>query len=167
MALIQLLVQLMGVGENGDHYQSVSCQPEGVALVQKSVKGNVTTQNLNTGESSVKEVEQTQKVAKNRPNAQWIASAANGRDGGLAPSPVPTVGQLLPATTKVSRLRGDSAQSQRTVEGPASSCMATLESKKGSVQRLRLVPSTVVGTNTQMNGVNATRQLEQRRRQEQ
>ena len=101
MALTRILARLMEVGESGQVGQPVSCK-QGSALGQNDVKRNVKTQNLNTGESSVKEVEQKQKVAKRQPNVLWIASAKNGRAGGPAPSHAPTV-ELPPASTRVSR----------------------------------------------------------------
>ena len=152
----RLHVQSMGVGESGMIGQAVSCN-RGSALGKNSVEGNATTQNLNMGGSTVKEVQQKQKVASRQPNVLWIASAKNGRTGGPAPSHAPTV-ELPPASTRVSRLRGGSAWSQRTGEGPASSSMATSETRTGPAQRFRLVPSTAVGTDTQI-GVHATRQL--------
>ena len=101
MVSIQLLVRLTGVGENGAHGQTVSCN-RGSALGQNSVKGNVTAQNLNMVGSTVKEIQQKQKVAKRQPNVLWIASVQNGRAGGPAPSHAPTV-ELPPASTRVSR----------------------------------------------------------------
>ena len=105
----------------------------------------------------MKEVQQKQKVAKRQPNVLWIASAKNGRAGGPAPSHAPTV-ELLLATTKVSRLRGDSAQSQRMEEYTVRRGMGTLETSTSPAQRSRLVQSTAVGPDGPV-GVHATKQL--------
>ena len=76
----RLHVQSMGVGESGMIGQAVSCN-RGSALGKNSVKGNATTQNLNMGGSTVKEVQQKQKVAKRQPNVLWMQSGRPGHSG--------------------------------------------------------------------------------------
>ena len=93
-----------------------------------------------------------------------LAGAQSGRAGSPVPSHAPTA-ELLHASTRVSRPGGGSAHRQRMGDRVVRLGMGTLEISTGPAQRFRLVPSTVVGPDTQ-TGVHVTCQLGLRRRPE-
>ena len=89
MALTLLLVQLTGFGGHGANGLRAFYQWES-ALGQRSVRGNVTTQNLSMVGGTAKEVEEEFKltVAQFKRNVLWIVNAQSGGDGIPAPSHV-------------------------------------------------------------------------------
>ena len=89
MALTLLLVGLMGFGGHGANGLRAFYQWES-ALGQRSVRGNVTTQNLSMVGGTAKEVEEEFKltVAQFKRNVLWIVSAQSGGNGSPAPSHV-------------------------------------------------------------------------------